>query len=509
MALPKRLSSGLTILFLLTTVLVLTLLTYPHLVSAYHLEVGGRAAEDCDSPRANPSLAWEHLQKAIDWEPSNAQAHRLLARVCRAQGEWLSAGEALARYTELRPQNPLGYLELAEIYEEIEAQLEEMYSIDLLGLLPGAEVAAPDVVIETPFGQPGEPSWRYYVAETKFSLPPNYGDRPTLFMHSPSRVTYTLELPLQPAILLFDMGMDPQAFDWPGDGVTFEVAVNGDRLFFEHVDKAMARRGWHGRTVDLAPWVGQEVALTLVVTPGPAADTAGDWAGWGEPQVVDARLPGLEALNPSVRMVQALHRAGLTAGTAIHRAETARLDKRYDEAMVWFQRAMRLEPDLADPWYYVGLLHEDQEQWHQALAAYEEALALGGFRNVGRSSPNFRMGLIYQRRLDPPLPQAALTAYQASLRVDDFSTQKEAAWAHARLGQSYYLVEKAAAKAEAEILLALEMAPRDKWLYFVMGDLYRAERQAAEAAAMYQQALEIDPDFEAVQRRLGLLGEGE
>jgi len=51
--------------------------------------------------------------------------------------------------------------------------------------------------------------------------------------------------------------MDPQTHNWPGDGATFEVFVNSEQIFLEHVDKAMAQGGWHEWMVDLAPWAGQ------------------------------------------------------------------------------------------------------------------------------------------------------------------------------------------------------------------------------------------------------------
>ncbi len=162
--------------------------------------------------------------------------------------------------------------------------MRAMHLDDLVAALPQAAVEAPDVPLDTPYARPDGPAWHSYVAQTTFSLPPNFGERPTLFMHSPSWVTYTLSLPAQPATLRFGMGMDPQTHGWPGDGATFEVLLNGERAFLEHVDKDMARGGWHERMVDLAPWAGQEVTLALAVTPGPAADPSGDWAGWGGPQ---------------------------------------------------------------------------------------------------------------------------------------------------------------------------------------------------------------------------------
>jgi tetratricopeptide (TPR) repeat protein len=498
----RRWLPNLWLLLLLMAGGVLVALAFPYLASARHLEAGGRAIN-------TPSLALEHLHKAIEWDSHNAQAYRLLGKVYRAQGDWPAAVEALTRHTELRPNNPLGHIELAELYEEIEAEMGTMHRTNLISLLPEAKVETPDVPVDTPYHQPGEPTWRSYVAETAFNLSPDPGEQPTLFMHPPSLATYTLTMPPQAAVLDFGMGMDPQSYDWPGDGVTFEVWVNGERVFLEHVDKAMASQGWHERTVDLTAWAGQEVALTLGTTPGPAGNTTGDWAGWREPQVVDPQFLNLEKLEPSAGMVEAWQRTGLTVEDLIARGEQARDAGLYDEAMAWYKRTMRLEPQAGDPWYFVGLLYENQEMWPQALGAYARAIASERLLQVGRSSAYYRLASIYQRRLPSPKPRRAMAAYQGALAADDFSSAVEAAWTHARLAQLYYDFKKDAVAAETEILRALELAPEDRWIYVVLGDVYQRQRRTIEAAQLYEQALAIDPSFEAAQSRLDAIREGK
>ena len=283
---------------------ILAILAFPHLVSAYHLEAGGRALDNSERLAYHPLLALAHLQKALEWSPDNAQAYRLLAKVYQVQGEELMAAEALARYTELRPDNPLGHIELAQVYESIEAEMQRMQRIDLLAALPGAAVEAPDVPADTPYAEPDGPAWHSYVAATTFSLAPNFGARPTLFMHPPARVYYPLTLPPEAAVLRFGLGLAPETMNWPGDGATFEVLINGQSVFQEHLDKEHARQGWQERTVDLSPWAGQDIVLSVGIGPGPAGDLSGDWAGWGEPQVVDARITSLEALHPGTRAVE-------------------------------------------------------------------------------------------------------------------------------------------------------------------------------------------------------------
>jgi len=99
----------------------------------------------------------------------------------------------------------------------------------------------------------------------------------TLFLHAGSWVTYTVAL-TQPAVLHFGMG-------WGGDGGTFEVFVDGVRVFLEHLTVEMAQERWQEREVDLAEHAGRTVHLTLATTPGPRWDVTADWAGWGEPRI--------------------------------------------------------------------------------------------------------------------------------------------------------------------------------------------------------------------------------
>jgi len=176
------------------------------------------------------------------------------------------------------------------------------------------------------------------------------------------------------------------------------------------------------------------------------------------------------------------------------------------------------------------------EEWEKALRAYERAIETGAFLNVGRSSPHYRMGVIYQWRLEPRQTDAALAAYEAAIETGDFGSNQEAAdchykrgeilWrkqadpreytvefrraielnpkhtsAHILLGVAYYTRDKDVTMAEAEIRQALELSPQNKWAYVHLGDIYRQEGRMDEAAVMYKRALEIDPEFEAARQR--------
>jgi tetratricopeptide (TPR) repeat protein len=361
--------------------------------------------------------------------------------------------------------------------------------------------------------------------------------RTVLFAAVPATVTFRVSLPLTPTALVFWMGMDPALQAPQGDGVVYRVWVEDREIFSHTLRPQEVRAGWWPARADLTLWAGRMVRLILTLDPGPAGDANGDWAGWGDVQVVEAARAGGVLASAERRAVAAWRKGGISAQQLVEAGEEARKAKRYEEALEWYRRAARLEPHRGDPWYYVGLAWEGMEQWEEALAAYERAVAAGSFTGVHRSSPYYRMGLIYQLRLKPQQVDNALAAYEAALVANDFNIPREAAdchyrrgevllrkgahpdeyiaefqhaieidpgheWAHIRLGFAYYLWDGDAVKAEAEIRQAIVLSPRNKWAYYYLGEVYRQEGRVNEARAMYEKALEIDPNFEAARRQL-------
>ncbi len=109
---------------------------------------------------------------------------------------------------------------------------------------------------------------------------------PTLLMHPEGRAAFNLTLPDGVVCFRSDLTLDPQSWGWGGDGASFAVAVNGEKVFEEMVGNAEADRFWHPAIVDLSAWAGQTVTLTLSTGPGPNSDFSGDLAGWGLPRLV-------------------------------------------------------------------------------------------------------------------------------------------------------------------------------------------------------------------------------
>src|SRR5690606_21134301 len=125
----------------------------------------------------------------------------------------------------------------------------------------------------------------------RFTMPHNgdWGD--VLFMHPPAAVSFTVELPAQPVTLDTRLALDPQSWEWGGDGVTFVVTVSPEEgpveeLMRRHIDASPEHRDWHNVSLSLEDYAGRQITLTLATETGPAGDGTGDWAGWDEPRLL-------------------------------------------------------------------------------------------------------------------------------------------------------------------------------------------------------------------------------
>lgn len=155
------------------------------------------------------------------------------------------------------------------------------------------ELAQATVTPDTPIC--AEPVGCARVELTEFVMPHTGDRRPTIFAHAPAMLDFTLALPDAPLFLWLSPALDPQAWEWGGDGVTFAVAVvtaTGEtRLWSQHLDPRRATdRDWGQTLIALNDYRGRTVTLRLITDPGPAGDSAADRAGWGMPWLLRGTL---------------------------------------------------------------------------------------------------------------------------------------------------------------------------------------------------------------------------
>jgi hypothetical protein len=146
--------------------------------------------------------------------------------------------------------------------------------------------------------------------------------RRVLYHHPPAsgrdELAYTVEVPENGA-LQFAIALAPETWSPNrGDGASFQIFVTGTEgskrqefVFTRYINPKHnpSDRRWRNYLVDLSPWAGQTVHMSLITEAGPAGDWAFDWAGWAEPQVVEVE-PGFydtaTSDNPIVRHVRSI-----------------------------------------------------------------------------------------------------------------------------------------------------------------------------------------------------------
>jgi hypothetical protein len=126
------------------------------------------------------------------------------------------------------------------------------------------------------------------VAVSSFTMPQDGDTRPVIFAHAPARIVLPLHAPDERSFLWLSPALDPLAWDWGGDGVTFMASVADagveSLLWARHLSPAQTSdRDWHSVLIPLDQYRGRRVELILETDPGPARNDAGDRAGWGLP----------------------------------------------------------------------------------------------------------------------------------------------------------------------------------------------------------------------------------
>ncbi len=559
----------------------------PSVLSIIYLERGGRALDQALvlEGRASAEDPWlaplplettDALEKAEEArvllrrstavKEDHAQAYRWLGRTALLLDAPEEAERAFSHYLRLKPDNPLGYWELGLAYERLARRAADAtyWRLDLgvddvmdwtimpevtktlTDSLASAYLETPDLMIETPYCEDGDPPASCFVAKNVWSMPLAAPDAvvpittpvesEVLFMHPPSQATWEITLPVTPTAVTFWMGLDPQAEDWWGDGVTFRVLVEGEKAFAHHLTAEQARAGWRPGRADLSAWAGETVRLTLATGAGSDGDGAGDWAGWGDVRMVAADVD----VVPSTWVRAVWESAGVTVQDLMALGEKARKSERYADALEWYARVAWVAPGSGDPWYYVGLTYENLHNLEQALNAYERAGEIGHFQYVFSSMPSYRIGMIYQLDVRPRRLHAAVAAYEKALDQGQFDTRETLADSHFRLGQTLYWrrtqldrsiihLKKAihldAEHAQAYMMLgrvyyeqgrdfqiaeenlrkSIDLTPHNKWAYYHLAVVYKQEGLLNKSIQTCQEALDIDPKFDQAQELLNKL----
>lgn len=157
-----------------------------------------------------------------------------------------------------------------------------------------------------------KPAYGKAITQTWTLLDPITGQddtRTVLYEHphenGREEIIYRVTVP-EAGAMRFAIALSPQVWSpKKGDGASFQICVSeSEALHTAGVDSTSTPQGqfvlvryinpkhnpsdrrWRNFLVDLSPWAGRTVNLSLITEEGSASDWAFDWAGWAELQIV-------------------------------------------------------------------------------------------------------------------------------------------------------------------------------------------------------------------------------
>ena len=179
-----------------------------------------------------------------------------------------------------------------------------------------------------------------------------------LYEHPPyERLPFRISVTPASREFSFSIAMQPEVYDGTyavcGEGVKFRLEARDSsgriRLLYDrYIDPKhnLAERRWIEATVDMSPYMGQNIDLLFTTAPGPAGNTCMDWAGWGDP-----RFSGDATAQPAFRLAYDheikiyeypgyLPRAALFSSVEVVPNDAAALARLADPSLNIFQTAI-------------------------------------------------------------------------------------------------------------------------------------------------------------------------
>ena len=457
-----RLRSILIVIGLLTVVIVAIILI-PRGLSLYYQSRGGQHIEYvlrsvegiqelvCEElPQSNQATIGEvehgiaDLNRAARFNRNNSQAYYYLGKANCLLGEPNEAKENYLRYTELRPDNPLGHIGLGFAYELLEDAVNSREAWIEAGLMPHEFNAVGDEKYKL---EEYEKAIRWY--EWAILINPRSVESLLKLGHVlETSMDHESALKINREAWEIDPEMSTSAlingYKRIGETNAFEEILqhmvqnypdSSERLlWFQELGSSYLSHGEYDKAVELYSQAIHEYPKK------PDLHISLGWSYSGRGDGFDAAFNEFEM---AISLDEANGNGYYSMGLLLNQVEN------YNEAEKWLRRATEIEPE--NIWYalILGNTSRNAGKLGSAIDVYEKIIA---------HNPN------YDR-------------------------------AYLEIALAYYLsnrIEEAVAASEKAIILA---SSPDQWYYTRAGVILEAAGDLETALRYYYQALAIDPSF--------------
>jgi len=173
-----------------------------------------------------------------------------------------------------------------------------------------------------------------------------------------------------------------------------------------------------------------------------------------------------------------------------------RMEKRPEDAMANFQKALEINPRLMDVFTHVIALMAEKKEFDAALKKCEEQLTIVEKSDPAQSMVHAVMGGLYLAKQDK---QKAEAAFQTALQKNPNAVQPY--YALARIYMSDDRTDKAIEQYDA----VLKKNPNQAGPHMLLGTIYDMKKDFKLSEEHYRAALKVNPDFAPAANNLAYL----
>jgi tetratricopeptide (TPR) repeat protein len=155
----------------------------------------------------------------------------------------------------------------------------------------------------------------------------------------------------------------------------------------------------------------------------------------------------------------------------------------FPDAIQAFERCLKLEPRNSVAEYNVGLSYEGLQQKDEAIQAYQTAIAWQAQSETKSSKPFTRLARLY---VDESQPEKAVPYLQQAV-----AAFPQVSLVHEELGRAYSALNQLS-EAQKELEVAVSLEPNVASVHFILGQVYRKLGMMDKAKLEFQRVEELD-----------------